>query len=184
MVTLSEALSIGTLALAICTFIFIIGRMFVKKDWSKNAIYTNHLRMQAQRTDMRFKYGLDPVQLQVLTENAENMRVAMERLSTLDEFTCPWGDTCVFKGDHQLIKDGKFGGIDDARKNEDLLNDSPIHLVIGNEYGDKRRHWIYHVIAVCAEHNRGALAGVKKQQPDRNTARAAIPADDTRLIIF
>jgi hypothetical protein len=191
MVTVSEALSIGTLALAICTFVFIIRRMFVKQDWSKDAIYTNHLRMQAQRTDLRIKHGLDPVQLQVLTENAENMRVAMERLSTPDEFVCPWGDTCVFKEDHQLIKDDKFGKIHDTRKNKDLLNDSPIHLVIGNRYGEKRRHWVYHVIAVCAEHERKALAGVKKRQSDREIARAATPgsdgyifADDTLRFIF
>ena len=67
--------------LAIWAAVFVTIRMFWKWGWSRRAIYTNYRRMMAQRTELRMKYKLDPASLEALTENAENMRVAMERLT-------------------------------------------------------------------------------------------------------
>lgn len=196
-----------TEGLAIWAAVFVTIRLLIKWGWSDDAIYTNYRRMMAQRTELRIKNGLNPVQLQVLTENAENMRVAMEKLSppaggwnrctrrmsgrsSTDAFTCPWGATCAFYPDHDHIKDGNFDKIDSVRKNEDLVKDSPIHLVIGNteEFDQKRLHWVYHVIAVCAEHEREAYKGVHKRQSDREIAgpvvHGASYSDSTHLIIF
>jgi len=174
--------------LAISSLLFIFGRMFIKWRWSDDAIYTNYRRMMAQRTELRIKNGLNPVQLQVLTENAENMRVAMEKLSVpvTASFKCPWGDdTCPFYEDHDNLRRTPrqlehWPSVDDRRK-------APINLVIGNAALQENLYWVYHVVAVCAEIERRILPPDEEPsapKPPQAPDPESYLHDETRLIIF
>jgi hypothetical protein len=179
-----------TEGLAIWAAVFVTIRLLIKWGWSDDAIYTNYRRMMAQRTALRISHNLNPVQLQVLTDNAEYMRVAMEKLSVpvTASFKCPWGDeTCPFYEDHCNLRCGRsllkhWPSVDDRRK-------APIKLVIGSNALNQNLYWVYHVVAVCAEIERRILHPTYPDAPEPPQAVLTSDPhsylhDETRLIIF
>jgi len=217
--------------LAIWAAVFVTIRMLWKWGWSRRAIYTNYRRMMAQRTELRMKYKMDPVSLEALTENAENMRVAMERLTPwpaeslmrrcrrrqtasamsradgcwsmcsswdINDFTCPWGDQCMYNDHHKALQDGTFQyGSNYQDYIQNILQNSAIELVIGKvsnatDEDKKRLNWVRHVLAVCDAHERRVNETIEarenaeplKRSTTDSTTTLGHSADEKHLLIF